>query len=107
MFSHTATSRRMVLVALAVLCTAVGGLVSTSVSAFASALPDGRVYEMVTPAANRGADVYVPYEVTESHLSMGAGIHTKLLFQDQRMGMRLRMWAMRVGGTGETSWFGG
>ncbi len=47
-----------------------------------SGLPDGRVYEMVTPPENDDADVYVPFIIPESILSRGqAGISTRLLFE--------------------------
>jgi hypothetical protein len=45
-------------------------------------LPDGRVYEMVTPAENDNADVYVPKTIPSDLINQGqAGIPTKLLFE--------------------------
>ncbi len=48
----------------------------------AATLPDGRVYEMVTPTDNLEADVYVPLVLPEGVVNAGlGGTHTKLPFQ--------------------------
>ena len=67
---------------LACLCVAVGVLACWNTSAFAAGLPDGRVYEMVTPPENQDADVYTPFAITEGLMTAGqADIHTQLPFQ--------------------------
>jgi hypothetical protein len=45
-----------------------------------TALPDGRAYEVITPAANHDADVHVPVALTAGE-SLGEGTHTQLPFQ--------------------------
>ena len=81
MSSSVIASRRIGLSALAALCAAAGGLAYTGASASASSLPDGRVFEMVTPVEDSAADVYVPQVVSESATPIGvAGIYTRLPF---------------------------
>ena len=48
-------------------------------TASAEGLPDGRVDEMVTPAENQEADVYVPYAVGSESIS--EGVVTPVPFQ--------------------------
>jgi hypothetical protein len=52
------SARRIVLGMALALCAAGGGLLSVAQLAGAAYLPDGRVYEMVTPPGNEDADVY-------------------------------------------------
>ena len=52
------SSRRSLTVALCAAAALVG--VAASVAQAEEALPDGRVYEMVTPPNNQGANVYMP-----------------------------------------------
>src|ERR1700684_3873038 len=55
---HSLRSARSVVVAM---CATVAGLAFMTVTADAASLPDGRVYEVVSPAATEGnANVYVP-----------------------------------------------
>jgi hypothetical protein len=57
-------------------------LLACSIPAWAGALPDGRRYEMVTPAENHEADVYVPLAVAEDVVNSGPGdTRTRLPFQ--------------------------
>jgi hypothetical protein len=66
---------RLILATLGVLAVA---LVFGGTTALASSgLPDGRVYEMVTPAENEGAELYVP--VLWSSAAEGDGVFTKKL----------------------------
>src|ERR1700691_5953411 len=67
-------------------------------------LPDGRVYEMVSPATNDEADVYVPNSVTEGVLNYGAGgIHTDLPFEASLNGEAIAyIGAPTAEGTGDT-----
>ncbi len=52
------------------------------VASAAEGLPDGRVFEMVTPSPNHEANVYIPYSVAEGIFNAGeGGTHTKLPFQ--------------------------
>jgi hypothetical protein len=46
--------------------------------------PDARVYEMISPPENRGADIYYPNALKE--LPLAEGIHTELPFQVARNG---------------------
>ena len=67
-------------------------------------LPDGRVYELVTPAENHDADVYVPLAIQESLLNPGeTDIHTRLPFQVSTSGDAVAyVGESTVGGTGST-----
>ena len=78
MRTHTQTpTRRLTLpIALTVLAVLVLGH-----SARAAGLPDGRVYEMVTPPENYDANVYVPNADASAAFLPGEGIHTKRPFQ--------------------------
>jgi hypothetical protein len=72
-----------------------------------SGLPDGRVYEMVTPPENDDADVYVPYTIVETILSRGqAGISTKLLFEASSDGNAFTYVADPTSGGNGNSGFG-
>jgi hypothetical protein len=67
---------------LACLCVAVGVLVCWGASAFAVGLPDGRVFEMVTPPENHDANVYTPLAIQEALLNPGeADTWSRLPFQ--------------------------
>jgi DNA-binding beta-propeller fold protein YncE len=44
-------------------------------------LPDGRVYEMVTPVENQDADVWVPEAFSYTFMTLGEGFETMLPFQ--------------------------
>ena len=52
-------SGRLSVWAVAMLCALVGGLVFAGVAS-ANTLPDGRIYEQVTPEEKYGSDVYQP-----------------------------------------------
>ncbi len=43
-------------------------------------LPDGRVYEKVSPTENEDAEVYVPFAVSGGIVGFGQGVHTDLPF---------------------------
>ena len=59
-------------------CMAVPGVV---MSADAAGLPDGRVFEMVTPVENHSANVYAPQAITEEMHPGEGDITTRLPFQ--------------------------
>lgn len=65
---------------IAALGTLIGCLAYWSAAAVAEPLPDARGYEMVTPAQNQEAEVYVPFAVGVLNVGEG-GTHTKLPFQ--------------------------
>ncbi len=96
-------SRRIVFTALAILCTTAVYSVFGGTSARAEALPDGRVYEMVTPPENEDASVYVPLAVSEGVLNAGqGGTHTKLPFQVAPSGEAVAyLGDSTVGGSGD------
>ena len=54
---------------------------SVAGSAFATGLPDGRVFEMVTPVENHDADVYVPEAISEELYPGEGDTTTRLPFQ--------------------------
>ena len=102
--SSVIASRRIVLGALAVLCAAAGGLAYTGASASASSLPDGRVFEMVTPVEDQGADVYAPFVVSQFYVLIGvSGLFTQLPVQASVDGDAVAYAGdASVGGMGET-----
>ena len=53
------STRRLWLGITVALCALAGGLMCSLTPALAEPLPDGRVYELVTPIGNANADVYV------------------------------------------------
>ena len=53
---------------LVLLCGSLSGWIGTvGVAQAEEALPDGRVYEMVTPPSNQDANVYVPFADVKRH----------------------------------------
>jgi hypothetical protein len=70
---------------LAVLTAALGllaaSLVFASASALAEPLPDSRAYEMVTPAENYDADVYVPEDIPADQVVSEGEFPTRLPFE--------------------------
>ncbi len=79
------------------------GVLSGHGRAYGQALPDGRVYEMVTPAANHEADVYVPFAMSEGIFNVGlGGTYTRFPFQVAPGGEAVAyVAATTVGGTGQ------
>ncbi len=70
-------------------------------------LPDGRVYEMVTPPENDDADVYVPQLLSSGFINQGqAGISTRLLFQASEDGSAVTYVADPTSGGNGNSGFG-
>ncbi len=63
---------------LVLLCGSLSGWIGPASARAEGALPDNRVYEMVTPADNQDAEVYIP-EAFERFFN--EGIHTRLPFQ--------------------------
>jgi hypothetical protein len=57
-------------------CVVLASLLVASVSARAAALPDNRIYEMVTPPNNNNADVYVPEFPTTQNSNHGVSAGT-------------------------------
>jgi hypothetical protein len=98
--SHTRhTPRIAVLTATLGLLTAF--LAITSPSALAEPLPDGRVYEKVTPNENYDADAYVPLEVQPDVVANAGEFRTELPFRVAVDGEALEyVAAPTVGGTG-------
>lgn len=78
------STRRLWLGITVSLCALTGGLMCSVVAAPAEPLPDGRVYEMVTPLGNQNADVYVQnsqvVHPVEAHVTEH-GIPTELPFE--------------------------
>lgn len=54
------------------------------------ALPDGRVYEKVTPTENEGSEVYVPLAVETGILGTGQGVTTRLSFTASLDGSKMQ-----------------
>jgi hypothetical protein len=75
-----------------------------AVPVVARGLPDGRVFEMVTPAENDDADVYVPNAIPKGEIFPGeGGINTLLPFQSAVDGDAVAyVGDSTVGGTGVT-----
>ncbi len=69
------SARGILLGMAAALCAAGGGLLSGAPPVSAAYLPDGRVYEMVTPPDNQDADVYLPPGVSNGE-ALFTGIGT-------------------------------
>ncbi len=102
MSSRTIASRRFVLAIMAVGCTMGGGLSLTSAPALA-AVPDGRVYEMVTPTENHDSDVYVPRGLPTIFVENAGEFETRLPFQVAENGEAVAyVGSPTVEGTGET-----
>ncbi len=68
---------------LVLLCGSLSGWIGPASARAEGALPDNRVYEMVTPVHNQDADVYMP-ELFQRYL--GEGIDTRLPFQASENG---------------------
>ena len=68
-------------------------LLPTQAALAEEGLPDGRVAEMVTPASNQDADVYVPYALVPNRPARVRRRSSR--FRWHPMGARLRMWRMR------------
>ena len=97
---------RAVIAAVAVIALAVVGAGQASALASSSpmTLPDGRVYEMVTPVENHDAAVYVPRELPTGFVENAGEVETKLPFQVSEDGNSIAyLGAPTVGGTGNTS----
>jgi hypothetical protein len=62
-------------IGLVALCAVAAALMGTAARACAASLPDGRVYELVTPLGNQSADVYRQFS------AVGYGIGTELPFE--------------------------
>ncbi len=73
--------------------------------AFGEELPDGRVYEMVTPPENHDADVYVPFAMSQNIFEVGqGGTDTRLPFQVAQGGEAVAyVAASTTGGTGQVA----
>ncbi len=72
--------------------------------ASASGLPDGRVYEMVTPIENHDADVDVPRILPPNFVENSGEVETRLPFQVAANGESVAYVAgSTVGGTGNTA----
>ena len=84
------------------LCAPTISLAAVAPTAFG--LPDGRVYEMASPAEDDDADVDVPYVLTENQIASGeGGIHTRLPFQAATDGDAVAyVGDSTVGGTGSS-----
>jgi hypothetical protein len=72
----TRTHRPTPLRALTLTAALLGCLVFGSAAAAAAGLPDGRVYEKVSPSENENSEVYVPFAITGTVLGFGQGVHT-------------------------------
>jgi hypothetical protein len=72
-------ARRYTLTSLVSLCALSVGLGLVAMPAGAVSLPDGRVYEMVTPLENQDANVYVPNGLGQGEYS--DGVLTRLPFE--------------------------
>jgi hypothetical protein len=71
--------------------------------ASAEGLPAGRVYEMVTPATNYDADVYVPLGLPEEFVPNAGEFETRLPFQIASNGEAVTyLAAPTIGGTGNS-----
>src|ERR1700722_17243885 len=82
-------SARSLLISIVVtFCVAICGLVPVA-TASAAALPDGRLYEMVTPPENYGSDVYQPRLGIFEHQESSGTTETNLLFQSAAAGNRV------------------
>ncbi len=97
---------RLVLTALCMTAAALscmGVAVFTPGAALAEELPDGRVFEMVTPPENHDADVYVPFAMSLGVFNVGlGGTDTRLPFQVAPGGEAVAyVAASTTGGTGQ------
>ena len=74
---------RAVIAAVAVIALAVVGAGQASALASSSpmTLPDGRVYEMVTPVENHDADTYIPRSLPPGYVENAGENETELPFQ--------------------------
>ena len=70
---------RAVIASVAVIALAVVG--AGQASTLASSLPDGRVYEMVTPVENHDADIDVPRVLPPYFVNNSGEVETRLPFQ--------------------------
>ncbi len=80
-------------------------LVLAAPAAFAEELPDGRVFEMVTPPENHDADVYVPFAMSLGIFNVGlGGTDTELPFQVAQSGEAVAyLAASTTGGNGQVA----
>jgi hypothetical protein len=106
--------------ALGVLCALIGGLVLATVAS-ANTLPDGRIYEQVTPEEKYGSDVYQPtisfttselggtaYSQRQKSREANTELETKLAFQAAADGSGVVFVAgPTVGGTVDQGYQGG
>ncbi len=82
-------------------------MTTAAASPVQTGLPDGRVYEMVTPPENDDADVYVPLVLTDEFTNEGqSGIPTQLLFQASEDGNAVTYVADPTSGGDGNSGFG-
>src|ERR1700679_3318727 len=94
--------------AVAMLCALVGGLVFVGVAS-ANTLPDGRIYEQVTPEEKHGSDVYEPpvsiitselggTKYSEAHEAANSTIETEYPVQAAAVGAGIAFVAAPTGG---------
>jgi hypothetical protein len=99
-------SGRLSVWALGLLCAVVGGLVFAGVSS-ANTLPDGRIYEQVTPEEKYGSDVYQPKSPSGIRENTESTIRTDYTFQAAADGSGIAFAAAPTVGGNEDQGLGG